>query len=181
MKYVPNAITLMRLVLIPIFAYVYLSEYENAPVYAVGIFLLAGFTDLLDGYLARKYNVVSIVGIVLDPLADKLMLLTALLCFVYKGIIPLPALIIMLVLEGALIVGGIYLYMHKTRDVVPAGKTGKAATVFFTVVVVLLILIPNHLFTQVLLWVALALKVISFTYYTKEFINGSIAAKKKNS
>lgn len=174
MKYVPNAITLLRLILIPFFVFAYFSELENARIYALVLFLLAGFTDLLDGYLARKYQVVSVVGIVLDPLADKLMLLTALGCFVYKGAIPVPALVIMLILEGLLILGGIYLYVHKTRDVVPAGITGKMATVFFAIVVVLLILIPEYFLTQVLLWVALALKVISFAYYSNGFIKGTI-------
>ncbi|HSN58547.1 MAG TPA: CDP-alcohol phosphatidyltransferase family protein, partial [Clostridiaceae bacterium] len=68
MKYIPNAITLLRLLMVPFFAFVYFSEMPNAQVYALALFLAAGFTDVLDGYLARKYDVVSVVGIVFDRL-----------------------------------------------------------------------------------------------------------------
>jgi hypothetical protein len=80
MKHVPNLITITRLFLIPIFIYAFFSGSPYGQLHALLIYLIAGVTDLLDGYLARKYNVVSLVGIVLDPLADKLMLLAALWC-----------------------------------------------------------------------------------------------------
>jgi len=170
MKYLPNAITLLRLLMVPFFAMIYFSGTKNAQAYALALFLAAGATDMLDGYLARKYNVVSVVGIVLDPLADKLMLLTALACLTFKGVIPLWTLAVMMVVEGALILAGIYLYFNEEKEVVPAGKLGKAATLLFAAAVSLMILIPGHPVTWIIFWAALAAKVASFVNYSRSFI-----------
>lgn len=177
MKYVPNAITLLRLLMVPFFAAIYFSGTANAKAFALALFLAAGLTDILDGYLARKYNVVSVIGIVLDPLADKLMLLTALTCLTFNGIIPLWTLAVMLVIEGALILAGIYLYFNKEKDVVPAGKLGKAATILFAAAVSLMILIPGHPVTWIVFWAALAAKAASFLNYSKGFVNKSRSEK----
>ena len=177
MKYLPNAITLLRLFMVPIFAFVYFSGIQNAQVYALALFLAAGLTDVLDGYLARKYDVVSVVGIVLDPLADKLMLLTALACLTFKGVIPLWSMAVMLVIEGVLILAGIYLYFNEKKDVVPAGKLGKAATVLFAAAVSMMILIPGHPATWIVFWAALASKAASFVNYSKGFIKSRGAEK----
>ncbi len=179
MKYVPNAITLLRLLMVPFFAAIYFSGTENSQVYALALFLAAGATDMLDGYLARKYNVVSIVGIVLDPLADKLMLLTALACLTFKGIIPLWTLAVMLVVEGVLILAGIYLYFNEEKEVIPAGKLGKAATVLFAAAISLMILIPGNPVTWIVFWFALASKVASFINYSKGFIAESGTGNEK--
>jgi cardiolipin synthase len=179
MKYVPNAITLLRLLMVPFFAFIYFSGTKNAQVYALALFLAAGATDMLDGYLARKYNVVSVVGIVLDPLADKLMLLTALACLTFKGVIPLWTLAVMLVVEGALILAGIYLYFNEEKDVVPAGKLGKAATVLFAAAVSLMILIPGNPATWIIFWGALGAKVASFVNYARGFIKTGGSEDKK--
>lgn len=170
MKYVPNLITLSRLIMVPLFAVIYFSDLKYAPVFALLLFILAGLTDALDGYLARKYQVISVVGIVLDPLADKLMLLTVLGCFTVKGIIPVGAMAAMLVVEGLLILAGVYLYFYKEKEVIPAGKTGKAATVIFTLAVCMLMIIPNFMLSHIIFWTALATKIISFLYYAKEHI-----------
>lgn len=170
MKYVPNLITLSRLIMVPLFVVIYFSDLEYAPVFALLLFIAAGLTDALDGYLARKYQVISVVGIVLDPLADKLMLLTVLGCFTAKGIILLGAMIAMLVVEGLLILAGIYLYFYKEKEVIPAGKTGKIATVIFTLAVCMLMIIPDFILSHVIFWTALATKIISFLYYAKEHI-----------
>jgi len=141
--------------------------------YALMIFLLAGITDLLDGYLARKYDVVSVVGIVLDPLADKLMLLTALICLYVAAVLPLWVLAVMAVSEGLLILAGIYLYFHKTEKVIPANKFGKMATILFTLAVVLLILLPAADISQWMLLLAVAAKIVSFSTYGLNFIHRS--------
>ncbi|HSN59036.1 MAG TPA: CDP-diacylglycerol--glycerol-3-phosphate 3-phosphatidyltransferase [Clostridiaceae bacterium] len=179
MKYIPNAITLLRLLMVPFFAFVYFSEMPNAQVYALALFLAAGFTDVLDGYIARKYDAVSVVGIVFDPLADKLMLLTALACLTFNGVIPLWTLAVMLVVEGVLILAGIYLYLNDKKDVVPAGKLGKAATVLFAAAVSMMILIPDNPATWIVFWAALAAKVASFFNYAKGFVKRSGSEDKK--
>lgn len=173
MKYIPNMITLLRLFMVPIFAVMFFSDVKNHYIYALMIFLLAGITDLLDGYLARKYDVVSVIGIVLDPLADKLMLLTALICLFVTAILPPWILAVMVISEGLLILAGIYLYFHKTEKVIPANKFGKMATILFTLAVVLLILLPTADISQWFLLLAVAAKLISFSIYGLNFIQRS--------
>ena len=165
MKYVPNALTITRLFLVPIFAYIFFAPFENNHIYALVIFLAAGLTDLLDGYLARKFDVVSKVGIVLDPLADKMMLMTALVCLTLIGIMPAWALWIMLVSEGILILAGIYIYFHKDMDVIPANKYGKMATILFAAAVAMMVLLPDSPFTPLVLVLALSGKIVSFASY----------------
>jgi cardiolipin synthase (CMP-forming) len=179
MKYVPNAITLLRLLMVPVFAALYFSGTQNAKIYALAVFLAAGLTDMLDGYLARKYNVVSVIGIVFDPLADKMMQLTALACLAFNRVIPLWTFWVMLVIEGVLILAGIYLYFNVEKDVVPAGKLGKAATVLFAAAVSMMILIPGYPLTWIVFWTALAGKAISFTYYSKGFIKNRGSERNK--
>ena len=138
MKHVPNAITIIRLFLIPIFIYVFFSENPYSHIYALAIYLIAGITDLLDGYLARKYKVVSVVGTVLDPLADKLMLLTALWCLAVINVIPMAVFIIVAVIEGVQILSGFYLYFRPQESVISANKFGKSATVLFALAVLMM-------------------------------------------
>jgi len=173
MKYIPNAITLLRLFMVPVFAAIYFSGNQNAKIYALAVFLVAGLTDMIDGYLARKYDVVSVIGTVFDPLADKMMQLTALACLALNSVIPLWTFWVMLVIEGVLILAGIYLYFNVEKDVVPAGKLGKAATVLLAAAVSLMILIPVSPLTWIVFWTALAVKAISFINYSKGFIKKS--------
>jgi len=170
MKNVPNLITISRLFLIPVFIYAFFSGGPNGQIYALGIYLLAGGTDLLDGYLARKYDVVSVVGIVLDPLADKLMLLTALWCLFTVHEIPAVFFVVMVVIEGLQIASGIYLYFHPQQTVIPANKFGKSATVLFALAVSILILIPNSSLAMGVLLLAVASKVVSFLSYLLHYI-----------
>lgn len=170
MKHVPNMITFFRLLLIPVFVIVFFSSLENRLLYALGIFLLAGATDALDGYLARKYDVVSVVGIVLDPLADKLMLLTALVCLFFNSEVSLWILILMAGVEGMQILTGIYLYVSKTERVIPANKFGKTATILFTIAVALLLIFPFSTLSHWVLVFAVASKLISFISYGLSFL-----------
>jgi len=178
MKYLPNIITIIRLILIPVFVFFFFSPMNYNHIYALGVFLVAGITDLVDGYIARKYNVITDVGKVLDPLADKLMLLTALACLAIYGIIPWWVLAIMLILEGLLIIAGVYLYYNKERDVVPANKLGKSATVLFAAAVVFMVLLPGYIATWIILGAAVAAKILSFLYYSRNFLkNGKPKSK----
>lgn len=169
MKHLPNILTIMRLFLVPIFAFLYFSDMANAHFYALAIFILAGITDLLDGYIARKYDLISVVGTVLDPLADKLMLLTALLCLTVDGIMPLWAMAIVLVKELLMITGGLVVYFRKEKSVIPANKFGKLATLLFTLAVFFMIVQPGAWYTMVLLVSAIASKLWAFTSYAKHY------------
>ncbi len=176
MKYVPNGLTILRLCLVPVFAYMFFAPIENNHIYALVIFMVAGLTDLMDGYIARKYDVVSVFGIVLDPLADKLMLLTALVCLTRIGVMPAWALWIMLVSESLLILTGTYMYFKKEKDVIPANKFGKTATILFAAAVFLMVMFPGGIVTRLVLVLALAAKIVSFTSYALQMLQ-----KKSNS
>ncbi len=78
----PNKLTVLRICMIPLFLVAYLLPYDWAPIVAVGIFVLAASTDFLDGYIARKYNLVTDLGKFLDPIADKILVAVALVCIV---------------------------------------------------------------------------------------------------
>ncbi len=118
----PNVLTLLRLALVPVVA---VLGYFDYMIPALAVYLLACGTDLLDGYLARKYKLITDAGILLDPLADKLMAIFTVMAFMVTGVLPWPILVVMLVKEGLMIGGGILLYSHGV--VAPANTFGKIA------------------------------------------------------
>lgn len=139
---IPNILTTFRILLIPIFIIIFFSSNPSALIYSLLIFLLAGITDILDGYIARKYNQVTKYGVVLDPLADKLMLLTVLFCLSYKSLIPSWIFIIVAIKEVSMIVTGIFLYKKDT--IIPSNFFGKASTVLFYISIIALSVTLNY-------------------------------------
>lgn len=133
---IPNMLTLLRFALIPVFIKVFFSGSPNYITYALGIYLLAGVTDVLDGYIARKYNLITKWGQAMDPLADKLMLLTVIISFTMKGLFPIAVLIIVGLKEVMMVLGGIFLYTRKGKVVIPANRYGKMATVLFYILII---------------------------------------------
>ena len=85
---IPNILTIFRIVLVPIYLLIFFSDLPNKVLLAGLVFILAGVTDVLDGYIARKNNLITKLGTVLDPFADKLMSFTVLLSFTIAGFIP---------------------------------------------------------------------------------------------
>lgn len=137
----PNTLTLFRLFLIPVFILTFFSKIPNSFVYSVIIFLIAGATDILDGFIARKYNLITKWGVLFDPFADKLMLIAVLACLVIGGYIPLWVLIVIAVKESIMISGGIVLFSHGT--VIPSNLLGKITTFLFYAAVFTLIFNDN--------------------------------------
>lgn len=129
-------ITLFRVFLIPIFIAVYFNNPEKNLIYSVVIFFIAGVSDFLDGYLARKSNQVTTFGTVMDPLADKLMLLTVITSYAYTGIIPYSIFLLVLIKEVLMIVGGYIVY--KWGIINPANKLGKFVTFSFYIGILVL-------------------------------------------
>lgn len=130
-KHLPNILTIIRFLLIPfILAYVFTGNYILAFVF----FTISGFTDVLDGFIARKFNFISNFGKLMDPLADKLTQIATLTSLVLTNIIPLWILIVVLAKEFIMIVGASFLY---GKDVVVYSKWyGKLATVLFYLAIV---------------------------------------------
>lgn len=132
---IPNVLTIIRLLLIPGFVYYYFSSIENGNRIAIVLFAVAGLTDILDGFIARRYNLVTRLGIVLDPLADKLMLLAVLVSITMKGQIPFWVIVVVAIKETLLILGAITLF-NDHDIVVPANIYGKLSTIAFYIAII---------------------------------------------
>lgn len=168
-KHIPNLLTILRLILVPVFPIVYFSSAPSGRMIALAVFIIAGITDVLDGYIARRYNLTTVVGTILDPLADKLMLLTTLTCLYLSGHIPLIIILIIYLKELTLVIAGVIMYFHKEKLVTPSNFFGKLATAIFSVAIVMTMLVPNGDFHIVLLYIALVFKLIAFSSYIIHF------------
>lgn len=157
----PNLLTMLRLLLIGVFIWLFA---RGALIGAMAVFLLAAITDFLDGFIARKYGLITSFGKLMDPVADKLMLLTALTCLMLAGLMPLWVLIVVAVKEVLMIIGGAILLRRGV--VVQAHFIGKLSTVVFIVAVVASFL---HAYTApwdtVLQVVAVTLTVVAMLWY----------------
>ncbi len=172
---IPNILTTFRLIIIPFFAYSVISE--QAVWISVSLFLLSGLTDIVDGWIARHYNMITDVGSVYDPLVDKLMQITAVVCLAIIDVIPLWIIGIVLVKEVAMIAIGCILYFKKI--VVKSNWYGKFATVYFYTIIFVFIVCPQMSRTvelvltislaAVLIWAAVAY-LIRFVKNQKKFL-----------
>ncbi len=136
---IPNILTTARLFLVPVFAYLVLGV-KNLPAAAM-IFVLSGLTDIVDGYIARHYNMSTNFGKVYDPFVDKLMQITALVCLSIAEILPFWLVLLVLCKEVTMIITGGILYLKKI--VVSSHWYGKATTVILYTIVVVMILWQN--------------------------------------
>ena len=165
----PNKLTLFRVVLIPFFVFFLLAPYfeEYGNYIAVAIFIVASITDFLDGKIARKYNLVTNFGKFMDPLADKLLVCSALICLIQLELI--PAWVVIIIIAREFIISGFRLVASDNGVVIAASYWGKFKTAFQMLTVIVLILnIQNKVFTilgTVLIYVSLALTVISLIDY----------------
>lgn len=129
-----NIITLFRIALIPVFMVFYLNTnlyIDNFPLVAMLVFLLAVFSDVLDGLIARNMHTVTMLGKVLDPLADKLLRLSVLCAFWIMEVLPLPMFIILLSIDLLSIIFAGILYIKKI--VIPANTFGKITTIYMSI------------------------------------------------
>lgn len=165
----PNKLTLFRVILIPFFVFFLLAPYfEGYGNYiAVAIFIVAGITDFLDGKIARKYHLVTNFGKFMDPLADKLLVSSALICLVALN--KIPAWIVIVIIAREFIISGFRLVAADNGVVIAASYWGKFKTAFQMVTVIVLILnIPGEVFAvigTVLIYISLVLTVISLIDY----------------
>ena len=148
----PTKLTVLRLIMIPIFVVLYFVQFPYHDVVATGVFLIASFTDFLDGYIARKYNMVTDLGKFLDPLADKVLVMSALVLLsvefmdfnVVTGIIVTVSTIIILARE--FIITGFRTIAVRKNIVLAADKIGKMKTVMQMVSIIAL-LMTNFVFS----------------------------------
>lgn len=170
----PNKLSLGRVVIIPVFVLLYyLFVWTNDTLYLkllAPLFVLASLTDFLDGYLARKMNLVTVFGKFIDPLADKLLVMAALL--VLNALLKLPIWVTVVILSREFIVTGIRLVAVGEGNVIAASKLGKYKTASTMVGLILMLLYPYYgLIADIGLWVVYlgtALTIISgIDYFIK--------------
>jgi len=170
MRHIPNILSALRLTMIGIFIFFFVKAQY---LWAMAIYLLAFITHVLGGFLARKNQWITDLGKVLDPLADKLMLMTALVCFWRVGWLPGWLVVIVCVKELLMILGGVLFYKKKSV-VVYADWFGKLATGFFNAGVVATIL-ANFLkwiypWNVAILCVAAVMAIVALIHYaTKRY------------
>lgn len=179
LKHIPNILTIIRFLLIPIIIfYVFTGSYILAFVF----FTISGLTDIADGFIARRFNLVSNFGKLMDPLADKLTQIATLTSLVLTNIIPIWILLIVLLKEFIMICGASFLY---GKDVVVYSKWyGKLATVLFYIAIVISLLLKqfelNGLWDYLdlgLYTIALIATVFSLVMYIKDLYKKGLIDK----
>lgn len=167
---IPNILTVARFFLIPVFVYAYL--FRGSIVASAVILAVSALTDVLDGYIARKYNMITKWGTVFDPIADKATQITVAFCIAYGGIsIMWFAFGLLLAKELVMVLGGIKLY-RKGDVVVSANWYGKAATILFYLVFFVLIIFGDVISEAAktgIIGAALALSIFALIRYSAIF------------
>lgn len=160
---IPNLLTFGRFLLIPVYLLVFEAGYTKT---AFLVFLLAGLTDVLDGYIARKRNLVTQLGSMLDPLADKLMMIAVILSFVFSGIITWSAAAAIFLRDAGMIVGSA-VFHFRGMQTVPANVMGKLTTVLFYAAVLLVIYqLP---YAHAVLWFVISVSFLTLIIYIIQF------------
>ncbi|MDD7739156.1 MAG: CDP-diacylglycerol--glycerol-3-phosphate 3-phosphatidyltransferase [Fusicatenibacter sp.] len=164
----PNKLTILRVIMIPFFVLFMLSSLggDAGKWIALVIFIAASLTDTLDGYIARRDHLVTDFGKFMDPLADKLLVCSALICFVEMG--KLPAWMVIIIISREFIISGFRLIASDNGVVIAASKWGKLKTISQMVMIVLVIADLGGFFAvleQIFIWLALVLTVVSLIDY----------------
>ncbi|WP_294784208.1 CDP-diacylglycerol--glycerol-3-phosphate 3-phosphatidyltransferase [uncultured Eubacterium sp.] len=172
----PNKLTIFRVILIPFFVFFLLTDVLGAAgdYLALVIFIVASLTDMLDGKIARKYNLVTNFGKFMDPLADKLLVCSAMICLVDLKL--LPSWIVIIIIAREFIISGFRLIAAEHQIVIAASMWGKFKTTFQMSMIILLILNMNfdvyvagvgiiHVLALIATYVALVLTIVSLIDY----------------
>lgn len=177
----PNKLTVLRVIMVPFFVFFMLTDVGGAANkwIALAIFVIASLTDMLDGKIARKYNLVTNFGKFMDPLADKLLVCSALIALVDFD--KVAAWIVIIIIAREFIISGFRLIAADNGVVIAASYWGKFKTTFQMIMIILLILDLNYPFSgvvnMVVTYIALILTVVSLIDYIvknyKIFIEGS--------
>lgn len=164
----PNKLTVGRMILVPFMVLFLLTDLGGEANCYISLVIFAGasITDWFDGYLARKHHLVTNFGKFMDPLADKLLVCSAMICMIELG--RLPAWIVIIIIAREFIISGFRLIAAENGVVIAANYWGKFKTVSQMIMIILLILHFGGIFAvleQIFIWLSLALTVISLITY----------------
>lgn len=178
LKYIPNILTVIRFFLIPFTVHFLVNDQF---ILAIVFLTLSGLTDILDGAIARKFNLITNFGKLIDPLADKITQLSLLGTLVVKNIIPLWILVIVLIKEAAMVAGASFLY---GKELVVSSKWyGKSATVLFYFAIVISMIIKDlNIQTSldlIIYYVGVTMTIFSLIMYFREFYMKGYLKKRK--
>lgn len=166
----PNKLTVLRMIMIVPFVVFMLTDIagDMSKWIALALFVVASLTDLLDGHIARKYNLVTNFGKFMDPLADKLLVCAAMICLVETG--KIPSWVVIIIISREFIISGFRLIASDNGIVIAASYWGKFKTVFQMIMIVLMIadIAAIQIVTQIVMWIALVLTVVSLIDYLKK-------------
>jgi len=157
---------------VPVFVIAFFADGRDVKYYAILVYAIAGLSDFLDGYIARKYEAQSKLGKLLDPLGDKLMTFTVLVCITISRYVLIPATAIFFVKEVLMGIGGLVLHKKARVEMPPANYIGKASTLVFFVVCVALMLFSNipDSVAVIMTSVAICLTLIALAAYINSYI-----------
>ena len=168
----PNKLTILRVLMIPFYVCFQLNPMPGCKWVALALFCVASFTDFLDGQIARKKGLVTNFGKFMDPLADKLLVCSALICFTQLSL--LPAWIVIIIVAREFIISGFRLIAAEQGVVIAASYWGKFKTVSQMGMIILLIIDIGHpafiMAEKIFTYLALALTVISLVDYIRKNI-----------
>lgn len=160
---IPNKITIIRVILIPLFAFILLVKIPYKNILAAFIFIMLSISDFLDGYFARKKKQVTEFGKLIDPIADKLLISTALIFLVTQGYEGIKLWMAVVIIAREVILTGVRIYLLPSKIVVPASNFGKAKTVVQSIAIVFVLLqLPLSYYTVL---IAVLLTLISGIEY----------------
>ena len=167
---VPNRLTILRVVMIPLFVVAML--WETLPYHeyiALALFVGACITDFFDGYLARKYNQITTFGKFMDPLADKLLVCAAMICFLTNQQTQMPAWAVIVIISREFIISGFRLVAAEKGVTIAASYWGKVKTVVQMIMSILLIIHSEHpvfrIINPIFIYAAVLLTIISLVDY----------------
>ena len=178
-KNIPNILSLIRLCMVPLFVYIFFLDYPKHIENAIFIFFLAGATDVLDGFLARKNNWISDTGKILDPLADKAMQCAALISLNIKDIIPLWLVIAYITKELLILAGAVFVFRKKSV-VVKSSFWGKFAVCVFYLSIATLVALQHtdeatrNAWTMAICAAMLCFAVVALVQYFREYIKSKM-------
>lgn len=172
-KQIPNLLTAFRFLVIPFFVYLLAFPSKSNLLWAGVVFILASITDWLDGYIARLYDAESILGKLLDPLADKVLVMAALVMLSSSKIAFIPAWLVVLLLSREFLVTGLRSLAAVKGVVVAASKLAKFKTATMMIALILLFLTPLSSYFKSLglitLWISAVISVVSGMQYAVRF------------
>ena len=167
----PISLTLLRIFFVPLLVVLLLTKGHNMDLWAVGVFLLAAATDLFDGYLARKRGQITTLGILLDPIADKLLVSSALISLVELRLI--PAWMVVIIVGREFAVTGLRGIASAEGFALEASELGKTKMVFQVVAISVIVLERRHAalhpLGELLLWVVVVFALASAVQYFWDF------------